>query len=456
MTEQSPQANAEANKKMWDYFINTMHLKPEDIIRTYGIFGGIGDFGYLIFDIDYDTAININKMFGQGYACTYKGLTNLETGELETPFDLDKITIDDKLDDNFTQVLLGGKTIKYQIGSKEETSENKIENAGTTKTISNATSKEFIDNVKIAWQKSKPEKSSQPDPLDNQIAYLKPEDVRYLFNKAKEYLSNVDEAEMQEANKVIKKLLNKELLAEREQEVIRLHKQQIEIEKGLAESPKTPQEELQAFKGIEAKDVMLDITPEEAELLLKRWLQERSQYEEYFAQHAGLIRRMDEIIIKLQTYPEALTESEMKTVMEAFPSIFKKKIKAKPANILGQALAFVKILKVSFDLSMAGRQGITMIGHPWLYLNAVYRMIRAADPIHGEEYFAKMMEQMKQHPDWNLAVTAQLQITEAEDVYTAIHNTLDLLTKGKYNPIRISERNAQAFLYYIRFQNLNI
>jgi len=58
-------------------------------------------------------------------------------------------------------------------------------------------------------------------------------------------------------------------LAEREQEVIRLHKQQIEIEKGLAESPKTPQEELQAFKGIEAKDVMLDITPEEAELLLK-------------------------------------------------------------------------------------------------------------------------------------------------------------------------------------------
>jgi len=105
---------------------------------------------------------------------------------------------------------------------------------------------------------------------------------------------------------------------------------------------------------------------------------------------------------------------------------------------------------------MAGRQGITMIGHPWLYLNAVYRMIRAADPIHGEEYFAKMMEQMKQHPDWNLAVTAQLQITEAEDVYTAIHNTLDLLTKGKYNPIRISERNAQAFLYYIRFQNLNI
>jgi len=26
-----------------------------------------------------------------------------------------------------------------------------------------------------------------------------------------------------------------------------------------------------------------------------------------------------------------------------------------------------------------------------------------------------------------------------------------LLTKGKYNPIRISERNAQAFLYYIRF-----
>ena len=62
------------------------------------------------------------------------------------------------------------QTTKTEVAqNKKEAKEKKIESAGTTETLSNTTNREFIQNVKIAWQKSKPEKSSQPDPLDNLI-----------------------------------------------------------------------------------------------------------------------------------------------------------------------------------------------------------------------------------------------------------------------------------------------
>jgi hypothetical protein len=163
--------------------------------------------------------------------------------------------------------------------------------------------------------------------------------------------------------------------------------------------------------------------------------------------------------------PRKLSRAELdlkRELQEAQQEFFESLAEYRLANLTGwertvdyarETAHVSRALMTSFDLSAVFRQGGAVVfAHPGLGLKAGREMMQAAFSQQAE---FDSLEQMRNHPNWQLAVTAGLPITDQEGKITRQEEAFMGRWAKKIAPVRGSARAYTTFLNVLRFRLFN-
>lgn len=214
--------------------------------------------------------------------------------------------------------------------------------------------------------------------------------------------------------------------------------------------------ELAAMRGeLTSRDqppLMHDLKPEEIDALINH-IYDSNHLNDAESRTAGraLEHLLSEDIARIPT------EGELDLLRRVFPTNFLDSLLKfrtpldKAGNVFVNVMTIPRSMMSSIDMSAPFRQGILLIRHPEFW-KAIPDMFKVAL---SEKKFNELQQEIMSRPTYDLMTKAGVSFTGLDRALSAREETFiseyaEILTGGKYSPIRSSARSYTAFLNKVR------